>query len=384
MVACVEGGRCSSHVVHNSIVVSILLASLWSSSGVQARSFLAEGADTGAGVGARQIGMGGSGVASTKDAYTVYYNPAAMGVGKDLAVDRQLNAKLRNISYFGVTAALPVDQFLGFRTTVGFAFFPRIHASASGSFAESDFESIFLRYLLPGLDGTFAGNLESKTKVYRLAFSAQPKDSQFWSVGFSFDYIDCKTNFCGTTATSNGYSISSGDAKATSLGVSLLLKPRQDLRIGISLTDLNSSLKTEITTTDDLGTTTEHYKLSFPIKALFGVAFNLSDKLLLTGDYEAINGEYGKDSLDFQIARFGGEYQYSEMTTFRLGAVVPLKLTSQQTKDLELPFPFVPTFGVGWHWDSWQADFTVYANPVQSAHENAPALYSNLSLSVHF
>ncbi len=49
--------------------------------------------------------MGGVGVASTEDAYAVFYNPAGMNVDSaaELAVDRQLNAELRLVSYLGAT-----------------------------------------------------------------------------------------------------------------------------------------------------------------------------------------------------------------------------------------------------------------------------------------
>jgi len=232
------------------LVITILLSLLSLASAAKAQSFIAEGSDTGAGVGARHNAMGGVGVATTEDAYAVFYNPARMNVdtSAELAVDRQLNAELRLVSYLGATLSLPTDDLTGLKTAIGFAFYPRVHARASGAFSENDFESIFLRYLLPDLDGTFDGDLESKTKVYRLALSARPGDSDFWAIGFNFDYIDCKTNFCGTTATSNGFTIASTEARATSFGLSLLLKPNPDLSIGASFTDLGSDLTSDVTT----------------------------------------------------------------------------------------------------------------------------------------
>ena len=368
------------------LVITILLSLLSLASAAKAQSFIAEGSDTGAGVGARHNAMGGVGVATTEDAYAVFYNPAGMNVdtSAELAVDRQLNAELRLVSYLGATLSLPIQDLTGLKTAIGFAFYPRVHARASGAFSENDFESIFLRYLLPDLDGTFDGDLESKTKVYRLALSARPGDSEFWAIGFNFDYIDCKTNFCGTTATSNGFTIASTEARATSFGLSLLLKPIPDLSIGASFTDLGSDLTSDVTTTDDLGTRTEHHELSFPIKGLVGVGYNLLDNLLITGEYEIFKGDYGSDALDLQMVRIGAEYNYSEFLALRLGAMIPIKFESEQTEDLDFDIPFVPTAGFGFNWENWRADLALYVNPVQSAHEHAPALYSNLSLSLSF
>lgn len=351
-----------------------------------AQTFVAEGSDTGAGVGARQNAMGGVGVASTEDAYVIFYNPAAMNVNStaDLAVDRQLNAELRLVSYLGATLALPTENLTGFKAAVGFAFYPRVHARASGAFSENDFESIFLRYLLPDLDGTFDGDLESKTKVYRVALNVQPSSNDFWAIGFNFDYIDCKTNFCGTTATSNGFTIASTEARATSFGLSVLLKPIPDLRIGASFTDLGSDLTSDVTTTDDLGTRTEHHELSFPIKTLIGAAYKVSNNFLISAEYEVFKGDYGSDALDLQMARVGAEYNYSDALALRLGAMIPIKFQSEQTDDLDFDIPLVPTAGIGWNWRNWQADLALYLNPVQSAHEHAPALYSNFSLTVNF
>ena len=114
-----------------------------------ARTFSAEGGDAVAGLGARQIAMGGTGVASSRGSYAVYYGAAGLSSSDkiELTYDRELGA-MKPISFLGI--ALPTDfgREWGLKSHIGLGYYPRIYAKATGAFAEDDFESIFLRYLL--------------------------------------------------------------------------------------------------------------------------------------------------------------------------------------------------------------------------------------------
>jgi len=60
---------------------------------------------------------------------------------------------------------------------VAAAYDPRIHARASGASCEGDFESLFSRDRLPGISGTFDGDIDTKTKSTRLDVQSVTTDS---------------------------------------------------------------------------------------------------------------------------------------------------------------------------------------------------------------
>jgi len=72
--------------------------------------FQAEGSDTGAGLGARQVALGGTGVASAEDVHAVCYKPGGLAsvAGGEIAVSRQLHARLHPVNFLGVAWQLPL------------------------------------------------------------------------------------------------------------------------------------------------------------------------------------------------------------------------------------------------------------------------------------
>lgn len=368
------------------LVLATLLLVLGTSTSVYAREFKAEGSDSGAGIGARYIALGGSGVAISDDVYAAYYNPAGLAEIEDvqISVSRQLNADLRSINFLGIAGRLPIPSRWGFKATLAGVYYPRIHARASGAFKSSEIESVFLRYLLPGMPGDFDGKINSKTKVYRLAFSLAPAETDTWSVGVNIDRIDCKTNFCGTHATSNGYTAISTGAVADSFGLSFRYRPMTTLVLAGTITDLGADLNVDIDTTDSAGTRHETHQVAFPKKVTLGAAYDYSPSTRLTAEYEILNGNYGKQSMNIQNLRFGAEHNFDNSLSVRFGLMAMLKATAENVEKIDPPFPVAPTLGVGWRGKHLQVDLGVYAHPLMSLHEDDFAPAADLSLTANF
>lgn len=352
----------------------------------EARTFSAEGSDTGMGVGPRYIALGGSGVAISDDVYAAYHNPAGLAEVKstEVTISRQLNAELRPINFFGIAVPLPLQPSWGYKAAVAGVYYPRIHAHSEGAFNENEFESIFLRYLLPDMSGTFDGVLDSKTKVYRLAFGLAPSDSDRWSAGFNLDHVDCKSNFCGVHATSNGYTMSSTGATAFAYGAGFKYRPSSALTLAGAVTDANTKLNVNVVTTDAAGTHNSSFTARFPRKISAGMAYRYSPSTLMTGSYEITKGKYGSNGMDVQILRFGTEMIYSDSITHRYGLTALLKIHSDSAQDISLPFPVAPAAGVGWRHRAVSVDLTIYTHPIMSVYKNRLAPAADLTISARF
>ena len=365
------------------LTISLLTAA--ASPLAQARSFEAEGADTGAGLGARYVAQGGTGVATSNDAYAIYFNPAGLAEvqGFELSVSRQLNATLHEINFLGAAWRLPLDEGWGLKTSVGAAYYPRIHARASGAFDESDFESVFLRYLLPGISGTFDGNIDSKTKSYRVAVGLAPLQGSDWSLGFYVERIDCKSTFCGVHATSNGYTVSSTGATAIGVGLGVRYRPDPAWTVAASLSDLSTRLTLNSVTTDAAGARSQQTSAQFPRKLSTAVAWQYASDITLAADYEIMKGRYGRSAIDLQFLRLGAE-KTANAWSWRAGALVPVKIYSSASGQLHAPFPFSPTVGLGWRGENLRIDFAVYAHALMSMYKDKPSPAADLSLSLGF
>ena len=349
-------------------------------------SFQAEGADTGAGLGARWVAQGGTGVATSDDVYAIYFNPAGLAEvkGFEFSVSRQLNAHLHAINFLGAAWRLPVDESRwGLKATVAAAYYPRIHARASGAFDESDFESLFLRYLLPTLSGTFDGDIDTKTKSYRLALGLAPAGDGPWSAGLYLERIDCRSTFCGVHATSNGFTTQSTGATAVGVGGGARYRLSPAWTLAASVSDLRTRLTVDSVVTDDAGTRNSQSTAQFPRKIAVGAAWQASRDLRMAADYEAMRGRYGRSEIDLQVLRLGGE-QRAGAWAWRAGAVVPLKIYSSMSDTLKAPFPFAPTLGLGWRSGPLKVDAALYAHAVMSMHKDKPSPAADLSVSLEF
>ncbi|MAM61446.1 hypothetical protein [Maritimibacter sp. UBA3975] len=216
----------------------------------QGRTFVAEGTDVAAAVGARALAMGGSGTAIANDPHAIYYNPALLaGLNRPmLSVTRQLNAELRPYSFFGATLPVTLLEPLGLNLTLGYASFPRVHARSTGAFAATDPQSVFLRLLLPGLQGTYDGVIDSKTLVRRFAAGVSPVASDAFSLGVAVDIIDCRTNTCGVNAKNGRFRADRVEAHAVSVSAGAAFRFSDRFKVAVSANDINTFLHASMVT----------------------------------------------------------------------------------------------------------------------------------------
>lgn len=370
--------------LRNSLALVLALVPALASAQSTTRSFWAEGADTGMGLGARYIAMGGVGTAVADDVYATYYNAAGLAEvkGLQLSMSRQLNARLHPFNFLGVAWQVPGLGGTGYRAGVSYAYYPRVHARASGAFTEQDFESVYLRYLLPGISGNFNGDVDSKTKSHRLAFGVASEDLR-WSAGVYAEYIDCKTSFCGLQANSPGYTVSTTGAKALTWGAGLRVRPTPEWRLAAHVSDATTKLDVDQVITDSSGTRVGKYLVRFPARVQLEAANQWGPSTLLAMQYDLTRGQYGKTDLHIELLRFGMEHVQGEWQ-YRLGALAPIKISSTQSGTIKLPFPIAPTAGLGWRSGMWDVGLAIYAHPVMSAHLRKPAPTADLSVTLAF
>ncbi len=338
------------------------------------------------GVGSRYVAMGGTSVAIGNDIYSIYSNPAGLALidGHQISISRQLNAELSPINFAGVAFSLPVLERVGIKTVIGFSYIPRLHFKASGQFSEDDFESVFLRYALPGISGDFDGTVISKTKDYRVALAFAPMDSDRWAVGFSLGMVDCATFVCGGNATSvEGYDMVITEATALTFNFGARYKILDNLTLAFSVKDVNTELDVSVKTTDADGTSETTFQTEFPTDVTFGMLWNYSDTLDISMDYQVMFGSYGSYDIDVQIIRLGAEKRYGNFA-MRYGMIVPLTINSSKLPEIKLPFPVAPTLGVGWKRAGFNLDLAIYAHPLMSYHKNGIFPAADLSLSYNF
>lgn len=352
----------------------------------QDRTFFAEGSDTVLGLGARHIAMGGTGTATAIDAQALYWNPAMLAHvdGTQITLTRQLNATLRPYAFLG--AAVPVDWLapLGLDLTVAAGRYPRVHARSTGAFSESDPQSIFLRLLLPGVQGTYDGDIDSKTMVNRFALALSPHESDRFSIGLNIDRIDCKTNTCGVHSASNGYETQSIHATAWSFGIGGTLKIGERLTLGAAVGDVDTTLAVDMLITDDGGVRDFTWEAKLPGYQRVEIAYEPNDKWLLAAGLQRFAGTYGSIALEFKTLHFGVERKHGAHFKSRLGAWIPLEMSSTNFETPDIPFPFVPSAGIGYQNGAFSADLAAYVHPVMSFHVNGPAPAAELTLSYRF
>ena len=367
-------------------LAALLLTLAAATASAQGRSFVAEGSDAVQGVGARYLAMGGTGVATANDPHAVYYNPALLAdIDRvTLAFTRQIDADLRPYSFIGATVPLAALADFGLDVTLGAARYNRIHARSTGAFGANEPESIFLRYLLPGIRGTFSGDIDSKTLVNRFAVGIRSDALPQLSFGANLDYIDCRTETCGVHTHSNGYEARSVHATAVSYGISASYRPSDRLTLGVAWTDIDTELKVHRTVTDNAGTRKDFFTTPFVRKLAAEAAYRFSDTWLVTFGAKREWGDYGNYSLDFLTLHGGAEYTLSPALTLRAGAWSPFRLETSQANNFEIPVPLAPSAGMGWTLGNVSLDASVYAHPLMSLHRNFPAVSGDLTLSYRF
>lgn len=366
--------------------MTICAAALCGPLAAQDQSFVAEGSDTVIGLGARHLAMGGTGTATADDPYAMYYNPARLaGIDRPvLTFGRQLDAELRTFSFAGFALPLTFAEDFGWHVTLAAGRYPRVHARSTGAFDEDDPESIFLRILLPGITGTYDGDIDSKTLVYKFAAGFSPMAHDRLSFGVNIDWIDCRTDSCGVHAGSDGVEEATVLARALSFGASIDYQLTERLTLAASVTDIGAQLEVDSVVTDDSGTTEKTFVAEVPMRVNIEAAWQARETLLLAAGYQLYSGNYGKEPLDVRTAHLGAEWQFAENWASRFGMVVPLEFSNGAGDEIEMPFPFAPTLGLGWEAGALSADLAVFAHPIMTFHEGAPVISAELSVSYAF
>jgi hypothetical protein len=366
--------------------IVLILATVAGGALAQGRSFAAEGSDTIMGVGARHIAMGGTGTATADDPHAVFYNSSLLADIDRITLTgtRQLDGTLRPYTFIGAAVPLTFLEPFGIDATFGVARYNRVHARSSGAYGADEFESIFLRYLLPGITGTFDGDIDSKTLVNRFALGLRHEALPALSIGANVDWIDCKTNSCGVHAGATGYETGSVHATALSFGVSASYRVNDRITFGVSYTDISTTLDVLSVFTDDLGTRTYVTRAKLPGQLKLEASFRAGERWLFAAGYQKFWGIYGTYDLNFETAHAGVEFAQNDWLTWRAGAWMPIDISATHGATLNLPPVPIPSGGMGLRWGDIQADFSLYLHPMMTLHERFPALSSDLSISYRF
>lgn len=351
--------------------------------GAEPQEFTAEGSDSVFGLGARQLAMGGTGTATAFDTYALFYNPANLAVIDRplLTAGRQLDAELRPLSFMGFAMPLQFARDAGWDASFALGRYPRIHAHSDGAFGPEDFESIFLRFLLPGLKGQYDGTIDSKTLVNRLAFGLSAPGVKGLRFGANIDLIDCRTETCGVD-TGDTYSV---HATAVSFGVSAAWDVSDRWTLGLAVSDLSQGLTvTTITTAPDGSTTRGQVQSAMPWRLALEAAWQAREDLTLALGAQSYRGRYGDYGLEIDTLHLGAEWQAGGPWVLRAGAWAPLRIWSSQFDAPSLIAPAAPTLGLGWRQGPVTADLAVFAHPVNSMHEGVPVISQEFSLTWRF
>jgi hypothetical protein len=352
---------------------------------IQSDSFIAQGSELLMGVGAKDIARSGASVARTSDIYSIFWNPAGLSEIKsgEMGLSSQMDGSLTPINFFGLAYAVAIEK-LGVKVAVAFAYIPRLYMEASGKYYEDDFESIFLRYTLPGLSGNFDGTIHSKTDEFKLAVALTPIRNPFWSIGASAGYVNCATTFAGVTMEdpSNFQNISTV-ATSISYGLGAKIYASDTLTFGVNVKNLDAELAVAVDRVDDSGYAQKSYDVAFPLDITAGVDWEYSDDLDLAMDFQRVFGTYGDYTIDFQVLRFGSTFSQDTLD-YHLGFIAPLKLESSKVHNIELKSPIAPTAGLGWHNSYIDLSFAFYFHPIMTLHEGKPSPSLDLSVAYTF
>ena len=172
-------------------------------------------------------------------------------------------------------------------------------------------------------------------------------------------------------------------AKATSFGIGAKYFVNEDVTLGINLKNLDSQLTTVVETTDDNGNVVKSYDVSVPYDYSAGLDWKYSEDINLAMDYQIVFGDYGSYDIDFQLLRFGTTIR-TQILEYHLGVIAPIKLESSKLDSIELPFPVLPTLGLGWHNEFVDLSLAFYIHPIMSLHIQEPSPSLDVSMSYYF
>ena len=337
------------------------------------------------GVGANEIGRSGASVATTKDIYAAFWNPAGLSEisGGEVSFSSQLGGNLTPVNFFGMAYSFPLTA-IGMKVAVAFVYLPRLYVEASGHYSGDDFESLYLRFTLPGLSEDFDGKINSKTDEYKFAIALSPLHNRYWSIGASVGYVNCATTFAGVTMEDpENFQNISTVATTYSYGLGVKLYPSEMLTFGLNVKNIDNELAVEVDQLDDNGYAHKSYVVDFPMDVTVGGDWKYSKAVDLAMDFQRVFGKYGGYKVDIQVIRVGSTLSYEHLK-YHLGFIVPLKLESSNIDKIEPMFPVSPTLGFGWHNHIIDLSAAFYIHPIMSIYKNAPSPSLDISLSYKF
>lgn len=351
-----------------------------------ADTFRVEGSDLVMGVGAESIAMAGAVSARVDDIYAIYWNPAGLADSQhsNLSISRQLDGKLIDVSFAGVSTSYVFNSLKKLKATFAFALIQRLSIRASGRFQEGDIESLFLDYALPEIPDDFAGHVNSKTKEYRFAIGILPSKNSPWRFGSSVGLIKCGTSSCGVNAKDpDNYLLSSTEATAITMSFGLKYDISDQIRFAVNIKDFNTTLEVETLVNDNNGERREIFTTSFPHDMTTGLSWDIADNVNFNLDYQSLWGKYGSHDIDFRLIRAGLEHKLNSLS-LRIGALIPLYLYTDTTGNLvdNAPAPFFPSAGIGWKSKMIIIDFAIFPHPVKSHIQHTIEINSDLNITL--
>jgi long-subunit fatty acid transport protein len=351
-----------------------------------AREFVAEGSDLLMGIGPIQIARGSAVVASDNGIYSLFWNPAGLAqlTHHQWALAGQFNRELAHISFAGVAFVLPKIVPLGLKSVVGLSYVPRAHFKAKGAFKPNEIETTFMQSGLPGMIGGFNGKLTSKTSDYRVGLGVRFDTLPELDLGASVGRIRCHTLFAGyhKDDTTN-FTQKEIWANAWAIDLGARYHINDDLTLGITLKNINADLDVKTVTIDSSGTRTRLFSVPYIKDLSIGLDYRYSDNLSFALAYQFLYGTYNTSSFDFKLLRAGGTYHYGNID-YHFGLIAPIKISGSKIKNIKLPAPAMPTFGLSYTHDDITVGTAIYFHPIKSLAANSVKPVIDFSLSYKF
>ena len=350
-------------------------------------SFNAVGSDLLYGIGAKGVSLSGAVSASSDDVYAIYWNPALLVSNQKISfgISRQLINSIDHINFIGVSSgAIKLPGNWG-KFALGAGWVARLHVIGKGNFGDDQLENLFLQFALPAIPPAFDGEINSKTRDYRLSLAYSPAQFDKLKLGANFQWIRCVTNFCGVNASDGDYTVASTLATAFAINLGTSFEVNSRLRIAVVVKDLHTTLNVETTTTVEGNTQTQDFDTYFPTDITTGLRWKFSRDLSLSSDLEILRGRYGQHAIGFYLLRSGLSYTQGYFQ-YNLGTLIPLKMNTDNIEDLRtnMPFPFSGSAGVIWDWKYLSIGLAVYPHAIMSFRNDKmiPSLELSLSTSL--
>lgn len=350
-----------------------------------ANNFEAEGSDLLMGVGAKNIAKAGAVTAGTDDIYSIFWNPAGLSEidNYEISLSSQANYKISPANFLGA-AYVTKFQELNLKLALAFALIPRVYIKSSGLFKENEFETIFIKYALPNVQGDFNADIISKTDDFRFAAAISPIYNKSWSLGFAIGYVNCTTTFGGITLEdpSNYKSIST---LATTISYNMGAKyyVNDKLTLATNLKNIDSMLTVKIHQIDDNGETDLSLETNVPYDLTIGADYKVNKDIDLAMDYQYVFGSYGHTYITYKVLRFGATLS-DDNINYHFGLMAMQEVNSPEFEDVDPPFPVAPTAGIGWHTGNIDLSFAFYFHPIMSLYKGKASPASDLSISYSF